>query len=228
MKEKTAVPLVSFIVLVLGAVSLITLLGDPNQTGLISQAQKEVPKLFVTPPDCQFPSSTADLMNFLGERKNKPFTMDTCKWIAQDFCVVLNSGSCLKQCLKIVQSKDGVCSGSSSVADITAQVVLTPEECKRLAMSYDNSNVKALTTVGAGTQVSPVENPCIGSSESSASRVYSVDEPLQAYARNLFESGDITGYLVNENEGQPALEYVLCKDGRSRVNIEGRTRCDDM
>lgn len=228
MEEKKAVPLVFFIVVSLGVVSLIIFLSDgakySGNVAVLTQDKSPI-GILSSGTDCQFPVSTADLVAFLSERKNVPFSIDSCPLIAQDFCIVLNSGSCLRQCLKVVQSPDGVCS-SSVGAEITGNVVLTPEECKRLAMSYDTSVAKVLSKVGAGTQTISANNPCSASTEPAAAKVFSVDEPLQAYAKNLFESNDITGYIADASVGQSALEYVLCRDGRSRVSIEGRSRCD--
>lgn len=228
MDEKIAFPLVLSIVTILGAVSLIIIISDSNTSGnvAVATAQKSRLGILGTAQDCKFPNSVVDLIEFLSERKNVPFSSDSCPWIAQDFCVVLNSGACLRECLKIVQSPDGVCGSSSFSSQITAQVVLSPEECKRLALSYDVTTTKSLSKVGAGVQQTQILNTCSGVTEPAAVKVYSADAPMQAYARNLFETGDITGYLVDQNNDQPALEYVLCSDGRARVNIEGRNRCN--
>jgi len=231
MDEKVAVPLVLFIVIVAGVFSVSGILFDNQKSNfaVVKESPKSPLGILSEGSDCKFPQSSSDLIEFLSERKNAPFTMDSCPLIAQDFCVVLNSGSCLRQCLNVVQSVDGVC-GSAAQAQtrITGQVILSPEECKRLSLSYDISASRFLRDVGAGSQNVNVLNPCTGSSGQAVSKVYSVDSPLQAYAKNLFESGDVVGYVVDEANGQPALEYVLCKDSRALVKVEGRSRCDNL
>lgn len=228
MHEKKAVPLVLFIVVVLGAFSLVVFLTDGGQSdfAVVKETEKSRLGILSEGNKCLFPQSSADLIEFLSERKNTPFTMDSCPMIAQDFCIVLNSGGCLRQCLNVVQSPDGVCSSFGASSEITGQVVLTPEECKRLAMSYDISASKFLRNIGAGSQQNSIVNPCTGSTQNSVSKIYSIDSPLQVYAKNVFESGDVVGYIADESSGQPALEYVLCKDSRAVVKIEGTARCD--
>lgn len=230
MREKNAVPTILFVTTLLGAVALVIMLdGSFTYSGNVALATKEKysQRTFTQSDSCIIPQSTNDIIQFLDERKNKPFTIDTCQWLAQDFCIVLNSGSCLKKCLTAVQNKEGVC-GKQTASEITAQVVLTPAECKRLALSYDTTTTNFLTKVGAGTQSAEVANTCTAMTQTAATKIYSTENPIQAYAKNIFENGDITGYVIDETEGQKAMEYTICKDGRTRVTIEGRERCDTI
>ncbi|MBI4142206.1 hypothetical protein HY484_04735 [Candidatus Woesearchaeota archaeon] len=220
--------LVFFVVTVLGAVSLMVILGyDDSLSGNVAvyQQAKSAWGLTSANSNCNIPYSAIDLIELASERKNIPYSADNCAVLAQDSCIVLNSGGCLQECLRVVRSADGPC-GSSGAFGITGNVVLTPEECKRLVLSYDVSNVNFLRTVGASTQSTSVVNPCSGVNSPVAVKVYSGDVPLQVFTRHVFPEGDISGYVIDSS--QPALEYVLCKDGRARVTKEGKSVCSSL
>lgn len=226
--------LVFFVVTVLGAVALMVILGYDNSisVGNVAVYQQAKPSFGIITvkarSDCWIPQTVFDLID--SDRKTDPFSHDTCHLIAQKACLThqLNSGSCTQECLAAVQSHGGICDKGIS-SGITAHVVLTPEECKRLALSYDSSNVNFLRTVGAGAQSTGVINPCSGVSGPAAVKVYSAENPLQVFTRHVFSSGDVSdvsGYVVDSS--QPALEYVLCGDGRARVVKEGQSVCNSL
>ena len=221
--------LVFFVVTVLGVVALMVILGYNETAGVgnvaVYQQAKSAWSLTTAGAECRLPRSPLDLIELASEHKNIPYSADNCPIIAQDFCIVLNSGGCLQECLSFVRSEDGPC-GTSSGSGITAHVVLTPEECKRLALSYDASNLDFLRSVGASTQSTTVTNPCNGINGAAAVKVYSAENPLQVFTRHIFPERDISGYVVDTS--QAPLEYVLCTDGRARVTKEGKSVCDSL
>lgn len=227
MKEENAPAAVLFIVVVLGVVSLLVILTgeELNVANVVSGgAEKRVINAAQPIGECKIPTSMIDLFEAASEIKNVPISSDTCLLVAQRFCQELPAGTCSQQCWTHVQSAEGPC-GATAASRITGQVVQAAE-CLPLAMGYDVKATKFLTYVGGEAQTVPATNPCKGGSQTSTAKVYSSDEPLQAYARNVFESGDIVGYVLDNN--QPSIEYVICKDSGARVTSEGSVRCDTI
>ncbi len=215
------------VVAITAVLSLVLLFSSAfNAAGKLSLIAKFSPGEVVQLSECNFPKDINDLVAWRSRRKNVPVLLEGCPWLAQEYCINQNSGKCLQQCLAREQSPQGICQGTGF--SITAQVVLNFEECKRLASSFAQSSKDALTTVGAVPKTTEQLNPCTEETESARSRTYTLTEPVQAYARNEFERGDVTGLYANEQKNINSLEYTLCADGRATVTIEGDKRCSTM
>ena len=225
--ERTTSYIVLGVVAIIAVLSLILLFSSAyTAAGKLSLMTKFSPGEVVQTAECNFPQSINDLVKWRSQRKNVPVVLEGCPWLVQEYCINENSGRCLQQCLAREQSPEGVCQGTGFA--ITAQVTLNFEECKRLATSFAQSSREALLTVGAIPKTTEAYNPCTGETENARSKTYSLAEPVQAYTRNEFERGDVTGLYANEQKEINALEYTLCADGRAAVTESGSERCSTM
>jgi len=215
------------VVAVIAILSLLLLFSTSfNAAGKISLVAKFSPGEIVQTSECNIPRTITDLVSQRSKRQNLPVGLDSCPFLVQEYCVNQNSGRCLQECLAVQQSPEGVCRGIG--ASITARVILNFEECRRLAESFARTSQEALQTVGAVPKTSEVFNACTGTTDQARTLVYSLSSPIQAYARNQFSTGDVTGLYANEQKGVDALEYSLCADGRAHVTVGGNERCSTI
>ncbi len=225
--DKTVGYTVMGVVAVVALLSLLFLFGMSFQpVGDVSLATQFLPGQVVQIEDCKIPTTMTDLVVWRSRRKNFPLVSESCPFVAQKFCVTENSGRCLQECLRVQQSEEGVCQGLGF--SITGDIVLNFEECKRLAESFAQTSKDVLLRVGAVPQTTNLYNYCSGEEAQARRSVYSLSEPVQAYAHHEFSSGDSLGLYANEQKNVEGLEYVLCADGRARVTMSGEERCSTV
>ena len=215
------------VVAVVALLSLLFLFGTSfRSVGKVSLATQFLPGQVVQTEGCKIPTTMTDLVVWRSRRKNFPLVSESCPFVAQKFCVTENSGHCLQECLRVQQSSEGVCQGLGF--PITGEIVLNFEECRRLAESFAQTSKDVLLRVGAVPQTTSLHDPCTDQEAQARRSVYSLSDPVQAYAHHEFSTGDSIGLYANEQKNVEGLEYVLCADGRARVTMSGEERCSTL